>query len=204
MRRGARILGTAFLALLPLPCPAALEAWQIGVSAALYALPDEENFVQPTVRADRSRLHLEARYNYEDRDTTSLFAGANFTWGTERTLALTPLLGAVAGETDGIAPGLEADFTAGLFEAYAEAEYLFDLDDSASSYLYAWSELSVWPTERWRAGLVGQRTRVYRTEREMQRGLLLGLSFRRVEGTVYLFNPGDDDAFTVVSLGLSF
>jgi len=179
-------------------------AWDVNLSAALYALPDEENLVQPTVRADRDDLHLEARYNYEDRSATSLFLGANFAWGEDTSLALTPMVGVLFGDIHGLVPGLEVDFGAGRFEAYTEAEYVVDLDDGASSFFYAWSELSLWPTERWRLGLVGQRTRVYQTDRDIQRGALLGVVFRRVEGTVYLFNPGSDDHFTVVSLGLSF
>jgi hypothetical protein len=156
-------------------------SWSFGISGAYYALPDEADFVQPTLRADRGRLHLEARYNYEDRESTSLFAGATFELGSKVKLALTPMLGGVAGRTDGVVPGLEADLAAGPFEAYAEAEYVFDLGDGASSYFYMWSELSVWPTEWLRAGVVTQRTRVYQTDRDIQRGLLVGVSFRRVE-----------------------
>ena len=192
------------MAVLLTACLPASATWDVALSAAAYLLPEEENFVQPTLGGDRGALHLEARYNYEDRHTMSLFCGANFGWGDETTLSLTPMLGAVVGDTDGIVPALEATFAAGGFEAYAETEYVFDLEDSTSSYFYAWSELSFRPSERWRAGLVGQRTHVYRTDRDVQRGLLLGLSFRGLEGTVYVFNPTGDDTFTVVSLGLTF
>ena len=75
-----------------------------------------------------------------------------------RELALTPMLGGLAGNTEGIIPALEADFSAGIFGAYAEAEYVFDLEDSSSHYFYMWSELSLWPTEWLRAGVVTQRT----------------------------------------------
>jgi hypothetical protein len=190
------------------PAPAAAAesetSWELGLSGSLYVLPDEEDFVQPTFRADHGVLHLETRYNYEDRDSVSFFAGANFEFGDNLKLALTPMLGGLAGNTEGIIPALEADFTAGIFGAYAEAEYVFDLGDSSSKYFYMWSELSLWPTEWLRAGVVTQRTRVYKTEREIQRGLLLGFSFKRLEGAVYFFNPGSDDHFTVVSLGVSF
>ena len=179
-------------------------SWEFGASGALYVLPDEEDFVQPTFKADRGILHLETRYNYEDRESASFFAGANFEFGDKVKLALTPMIGGLVGETDGIIPALEADLTIGPFEAYGEAEYVFDLGDSESSYFYMWSELSVWPTEWLRAGVVTQRTRVYRTDRDIQRGLLVGVSFKRVEGAVYFFNPGSDDHFTVVSLGVSF
>ena len=178
--------------------------WEFGLSGALYVLPDEGAYLQPTFKADRGILHFESRYNYEDRDSTSFFVGANFELGDKVKLALTPMIGGVAGRTDGIIPGLEADFTAGPFEAYGEAEYVFDLDDTESNYFYMWSELSLWPTEWLRAGVVTQRTRVYQTDRDIQRGLLVGFALKKLDGTVYFFNPGADDHFTVVSLGVSF
>lgn len=183
---------------------AASPSWEFGLSGALYVLPDEDDFLQPTLRIDRGRFHLEARYNYEDRDSTSLFVGANFELGDKVSLALTPMIGGLAGHTDGIVPALEADLSVGPFEAYAEAEYVFDLDDSSSKYFYMWSELSFWPTEWLRAGVVTQRTRVYQADRDVQRGLLLGLALGKLEGAVYFFNPGADDHFAVVSLGVSF
>ena len=179
-------------------------SWEVNLAGSLYVLPYEEDFVQPTLRADRGRLHLETRYNYEDRNSASFFAGANFEWGDTVQLTLTPMLGGLVGDTDGIVPALEADLTWRKLAAYAEAEYVFDLDDSSSKFFYMWSELSLWPTEWLRAGLVTQRTRVYQTERDVQRGLLVGFAFKKLEGTVYFFNPGSDDHFTVVSLGLSF
>jgi hypothetical protein len=178
--------------------------WELGLSGALYVLPDEGDYVQPTFKADHGLFHFETRYNYEDRDSTSFFLGANFEIGDKVKLALTPMIGGVMGHTDGIIPGLEADLTAGRFEAYGEAEYLFDLHDRSSKYFYMWSELSLWPTGWLRAGVVTQRTRVFQTDRDIQRGVLLGVTFKKVDGTVYFFNPGADDHFTVVSLGVSF
>ena len=52
--------------------------WEFGLSGALYVLPDEGDYLQPTFKADRGILHFESRYNYEDRDSTSFFVGANF------------------------------------------------------------------------------------------------------------------------------
>lgn len=194
----------------PVAQPAAPEpedeetGWEFGLSGALYVLPDEEDFVQPTIKADRGLFHFETRYNYEDRDSTSFFVGANLEWGDKVKLALTPMLGGLVGQTDGIIPALEADLTAWKLEWYGEAEVVFDLEDSDSHYFYMWSELSFWPTEWLRAGVVAQRTRVYQTQRDIQRGLLLGFTLERLDGTVYFFNPGADDHFTVVSLGVSF
>src|SRR5262245_42478658 len=186
------------------PAATSAPAWEFGLSGGLYVLPHEEDFVQPTFRADRGRLHLEARYNYEDRNSASFFAGANFEWGEKVTFALTPMLGGLVGDTDGIVPGFEADLAFWKVEAYGEAEYVFDLQDSSSHFFYMWSELSLRPIEWLRAGLVTQRTRVYQTERDIQRGLLVGFTYKKLDATVYFFNPGSDDHFTVVSLGVSF
>jgi hypothetical protein len=183
---------------------ASTPSWEFNVAGALYVLPDEEDFLQPTLRADRGRLHLETRYNYEDRDSVSFFAGASFELGDTVSLTLTPMLGGLVGQTDGIVPAFEASLSFRRLEAYAEAEYVFDLGDSSGHYFYMWSELSLWPTEWLRAGLVTQRTRVYQTERDIQRGLLVGFSYRKLDGTVYFFNPGSDDHLAVVSLGISF
>jgi hypothetical protein len=183
--------------------PAAAE-WDIRVSAATYVLTDEDNYVQPTVTADHGALHLESRYNYEERRAVSAFVGWNARFGETTKLELTPMIGGVVGGVDGVIPALVADFSWRRIEAYAEAEFLIDVRDISSSFVYSWSELSVWPTERFRAGGVVQRTRVLRTPREVQRGVLVGAAASRVEGTVYYFNPGSDDQFLVVSIGIRF
>jgi hypothetical protein len=81
---------------------------------------------------------------------------------------------------------------------------VIDTDDFDNRFLYHWSEASVWFTEQIRAGVVTQRTRVYDTSRDVQRGLFLGATKGRVEGTVYVFNPFDDDHFVVASIGVTF
>jgi hypothetical protein len=184
--------------------PAAAPSWSFDVSGALYVPPDEEDFLQPVVGADRGRLHLEARYDYEDHESASFFAGANFAFGSKVELSLVPMIGGLVGRTDGVVPGLEADITVGPFEAYGEAEYVVDVGDRSSSYFYMWTELSVRPTGWLRAGLATQRTRVYQAEREIQRGPLVGVEWKSVSASAYWFNPGADDWVVVVSVGVSF
>jgi hypothetical protein len=179
-------------------------AWSVSVSAAWYNPSADSDFIQPTIKADRDWLHLESRYAYEDRKSLSFFAGMNFEFGQDVTLAVTPMIGGLVGDVDGIVPAAELDFTVWRFEAYGEAEYVFDLQDSGSKYFYMWSELSARPMEWLRAGLVTQRTRVYRTERDIQRGPLIGVSLSKMDATFYLFNPGADDRLAVLSIGVSF
>jgi len=170
----------------------------------MYFLPDEDNYLQPTVTADRNALHLESRYRYEDAGSTSVFAGWNLEFGDTVKLELTPMFGGLFGRANGVIPAVEGTFTWSRLEIYSEGEYVIDVSDTANSFFYAWSELSFWAPDRLRVGAVIQRTRVYQTPRDVQRGFLIGASASRVEGTFYFFNPGSDDHFYVASVGVKF
>jgi hypothetical protein len=178
--------------------------WSVRASAAAYLLPDDDDYLQPTVAADLDALHLEARYNYEDRDSASAFVGWNLAFGTAVTLQLTPMFGIVGGNTEGIIPALEAELTWRGLELYAEGEYVTQVGRGGDPFFYNWSEASFWVADWIRAGLVTQRTRVRDAPRDIQRGLLVGLAGSRLEGTVYYFNPGSDDHFLVTSFGVTF
>jgi hypothetical protein len=182
--------------------------WSARASVATYILPDDDNYVQPTVTADGDALHLEGRYNYEDRHSFSGFVGWNLEAGSKVKLEVTPMFGGVVGDTNGVIPAIEATLSFSRFEAYSEGEYVIDVDNHDDRFLYNWSEVSVWATDWLRAGLVTQRTRTFlvpqHSERDIQRGLLAGVSIRKVEGTFYLFNPGSDDYYVVASISLSF
>ncbi len=180
------------------------QAWEVRASAAVYVLPDEENYVQPTVAADHGGWHLETRYNYEDRNSLSAFVGWNLEFGSAVVLQVTPMIGAVAGSTDGIVPAVLLDLAWKRLEFYVEGEYVLDLNEFDDRFAYHWSEASIWITEQLRTGLVTQRTRAYDTAREIQRGLIIGAAFGRVEGAVYFFNPFEDDYLIVTSIGVTF
>ena len=90
---------------------------------------------------------------------------------------------------------------------YSEGEYVIATGRRSNRFLYNWSELSLWATDWLRAGMVTQRTRIFRTfrtTRDIQRGALVGVAGSRLEGVFYLFNPGSDDHYYVASISVSF
>jgi hypothetical protein len=178
--------------------------WSFSAAAYAYFIPDQRDYIQPTVTADRGRLHLEARYNYEAHETGSAWVGYNFKSGEELSLELTPMLGGVFGDTNGIAPGYRLLLGYWKLELSSEGEYLFDLGDEPESFFYNWSELSISPLEWFRIGLASQRTRVYQTGLEVQRGILLGFTYKQLDFTAYVFNLGWEDPTLVFSAALSF
>jgi len=178
--------------------------WSVAGSALYYALPDDENYVQPMVVARRDRLHLEARYNYEDRDTGSLFGGWAFGGGKEFTWEAIPMLGAVIGHTDGVAPGCTITLAWKQLSVYSENEYVVDFADREGDFFYDWSEVTWDPADWIGVGVVTQRTRAYQSDRDLQRGVMARFAKGAFTGAVYWFNPGSEDDFAVVSFGAGF
>lgn len=198
----------------PVPAPASVapvpaeeadgQAWSFSAAAYTYFLPDEGDYVQPTLTADRGRLHLEARYNYEDRETVSAWIGYNLSFGEKLTLDLTPMLGGVFGETDGVAPGYRLSLAWRKLELSSESEYVIDAGDSSESFFYTWSELAWGPADWCRVGLVVQRTKAYQTDFDVQRGLLAGVTYKDLDLTAYVFDPGEGQPTVVLGLSLGF
>lgn len=178
--------------------------WSYSAALYFYALPDDDNYVQPAFSADRGTLHLEARYNYEDLNTSSIWAGYNMSVGETVQIGFTPMLGAVFGNTRGVAPGYRLSVDWKQLEFYTEGEYVFSYDGREDSYFYSWSELAIAPLDWLRAGIVAQRTRAYQTERDVQPGLLLGVAVNSFMLTAYAFNPDKDDSVYVISIGIDF
>jgi len=179
------------------------EQWTAAASVYAYFPPEGGNFLQPTLTADHDWLHLEARYNYEELDTGSVWFGYNLAGGRQVEWTFSPMLGAVFGELSGVAPGYRGSLSWRTFELDSEGEYVIDTANSSASYFYNWSELSLGLFDRLRIGVVVQHTHVYRSEREIQRGILAGLSYQRVDLTGYLFNP-DHAATVVIALTVSW
>jgi hypothetical protein len=187
------------------PLPADATHWAYSATASYYAFRDQSDFMLGVATAEQGPLHLEARYNYEAQDSGSLFAGWKFSGGEKLTYELTPILGAVFGQKEGIAPGFEASIEYGIVDFYTETEYVRDLEVRQDSFTYSWNELGLSPLEWLRFGLATQRTMVYQSDRDIQRGLFAQLLLGKVTLGLYVFNPDDsDDRFMVYSLGAKF
>jgi hypothetical protein len=177
--------------------------WEFNAAVNFYFIPDDF-FVLPVFRADKNKLHLEARYNYEDRETFSCLVGYNFSGGNDFEYTITPMIGGVVGLSDGFAPGLEITLGFKGFELYSEAENYFDFESSENNFFYMWSDLTYSPTDWLWFGISAQRTRLYQTDLDIQRGLLLGAGWKQLELNTYLYNIGFDDPFVLISISKGF
>lgn len=180
------------------------QQWAFTASVYTYLVPDDRDYVQPTVTADRGWLHLEARYNYEALDTGSVWLGYNVSGGEKLAWELTPMMGGVFGDVDGIAPGYKGSLGWWKLEFYSEGEYVYDSNGSRDSFFYNWSELTLSPVAWLRLGMVTQRTRLYDSDRDIERGVLIGLSLGRVDLTTCVFSPDESEPTVLLAVTLSY
>jgi hypothetical protein len=183
--------------------PADTSTWAFSAEGNLY-LFQGQSILLPVFRADKNKLHLEARYNYEDLQTFSAWAGYNFTGGQELEYTITPMIGGVVGLSNGIAPGLEFTFDYKKFELYNESEYFVAVDTKENNFLYSWTDLTYSPTENFFFGISAQRTRLYKTNLDLQKGLIIGGGKKNWELTGYLYNLGFDTPFGIITLEMEF
>ncbi|MFZ0582919.1 MAG: hypothetical protein WA690_13640 [Candidatus Acidiferrales bacterium] len=187
----------------PIPLAPA-NPWEFNLSVSGYDVPHGESYASPTFMADHDALHLEARYNYEGLRTGSLWAGYNLKAGKKLFLEATPMIGGVFGNVVGIAPGLEFTVTYKKLQLYSANEYIFDTSTKADNFFYTWTQLTYSPVPWFSAGYVVQRTRTFQTKLDIQRGLLVEFTRKKVTFATQIFNPGETDPVLVFSLGYSF
>jgi len=116
------------------PGSSASNPWSFSLTADGYVVPHSEFFVSPTVAADREWLHLEARYNYENQQTGSLWIGYNFSVGHKLVFEATPMIGGVFGNTTGVAPGFEVSLSYKRIVLSSSGEYVFDTKNQNGSF----------------------------------------------------------------------
>lgn len=177
--------------------------WSISADLNTYFIPNN-TFLLPVLRADKGVLHLEARYNYEDFKTFSAWLGYNFNGGKKIEYSITPMLAGVIGNSNGLAPGLELTLAINKFELYSEQEYLFEFSDRTNNFYYNWTDLTYSLKDWFWFGLSGQRTRLYKTDLDIQRGLILGGGFKHWEFTGYLYNLFFDEPFVLLTLTFNY
>jgi hypothetical protein len=70
--------------------------WGFSLAILGYLVPNNISYGSPTFTADHRWLHLEGRYNYENQQTGSLWAGYNYNAGHYLVLSVTPMAGVVS------------------------------------------------------------------------------------------------------------
>jgi hypothetical protein len=178
--------------------------WEFSLSTFTYLAQHARDYVNPNFTADRDWLHLEARYNYEELKTGSVWFGYNFSTGEKLKFEVIPMLGGVFGDITGIAPGYTITVRYRSIELSTQAEYFFDAGTSAGDFFYSWSELSASPADWFRVGTVVERTQASGSNSDVRRGPLTGFKYKDVDLTTCWLAPGSSEATFVFAVTVNF
>jgi hypothetical protein len=187
----------------PAPTPAS-PPWELSLDTFYMDPPGSASYLSAILSADRGQLHLEGRWNYEDRNTGSISVGWSMPWEGEVHGSITPMIGVAAGDTDGIVPAVSLAVNWKSLSFTSEAEYLIGTSSGSQDFVYSWNELTYAFSERFVVGLVGQRTNVFDQDLTIDRGFLVGVALGRTRLTAYVFNPDLDDPYVSLALGAAF
>jgi hypothetical protein len=198
-------IATAQIGQIKPPVDTSASPLSVSASGYYYFFPGSENNTLTLIGyLDYKSLHLEPRYNYEEQNTGSVFAGWKFEAEGKVSFAATPMIGVVFGSLKGFAPGLELELSYKAFDLYSESEYVIDQAGSEFNFFYTWTELGYSPVESFRTGISAQRTRLYETGLDIQRGIFAEYSFWKLTAGVYYFNPFSTDNFVIASFSIDF
>ena len=176
--------------------------WAVGLYLNL--MPDI-TYLLPTVALSWNRFYAEARYQYEDLDTGSLWLGGSFAGGDALTYWIAPIAGGAFGQTNGLGLGLVAELAYGRLSLSTSSEYLFDLAANDASFFYSWPEWLVQVHDRATPGITLERSLPRDLDTELNTGLTFYTSARRITASFYAFNPWDADAdFYILGIGTEF
>jgi len=86
--------------------------------------------------------YFETRYNYEDLQTFSLYFGKSFYAGQKAAIEITPMIGGVVGNINGLSPGFNFALDYLRFTTASQTQYTFDLKYPGSSFFWDWTNFS--------------------------------------------------------------
>jgi hypothetical protein len=146
------------------------------------------------------KWYAEARYNYEDIRTFSLYAGRVFSGKDDLTWSVTPMIGGMAGKMNGGSFGLNSAFSYGKFNLSSEAQYSVSAASREDNFFYNWTELWYEPVDWIYTGIALQHTRMFASNSLVDPGVLLGFTYNQWSFPLYSFNPLSNQRYFVVGI----
>jgi hypothetical protein len=173
-----------------------------GFYITLEMVRNEIPVIAPQIWTQYRKIYFEARYNYEDTRTFSLYSGFPLVYDNNAEIEFVPLVGAVAGQVNGISPGFNLNASYKGFNLFTQLQYTFDLWDKANSFFLDWSTISIDLTGQFAAGAGLQVYKPVNETAEILFGPMLRFRFGNFSTEVILYNLWDD--LPKIALGISY
>jgi hypothetical protein len=150
-----------------------------------------------------NKWYTELRYNYEDANTVSLFAGKSMSAGNDFSFTVTPMAGYSVGRFTGVSLAANVDVEWKDFYVSTQSQYSLGTRKDVTSFFFNWSEIGYSISDRVFAGVAMQYT-LQEGLKSFEPGLLAGLSFKNISFPVYAFSPFNAERYFVIGLNYEY
>lgn len=178
---------------------------QIGFEQYCYVQDKKMTTLVPIFNYEtNNHWYTEARFNYEELNSLSLYVGKNFTREGKLSYSIIPLVGGVAGKFRGASTGFNAVVEYSDFFFSTQSQYTVSFYSNHSDFFFSWCELGYQPWKWFYAGLTVQQTYLQEAESICSEpGIVVGFSMGRFTFPLYVFNPLSNSNYFVLGLNLS-
>jgi len=145
------------------------------------------------------KFYCELRYNYEEKDAISFNAGKIFLIPGKFQTTLTPMLGITAGSLKGYSLVLNQETEWKKFYFSSRSQYCRSFSKEYPGFFYSWLETGYNISPVVFTGIALQ-CRRQANNREMDPGIMSGLSLKNISVSFYVFNPLCADSYFATGL----
>jgi hypothetical protein len=142
----------------------------------------------------------EARYNFDELNTFSMYAGRKFTGRGSLSWEATPMVGGLLGQMTGGSVGVNVGMDYKKMFFASQSQYSFSVENNTDRYFYNWTELGYNATKWLYAGLALQQTNIYKAIGQLEPGCMIGFSVRNWTIPLYAFNTGNQETYFVLGV----
>lgn len=177
---------------------------KIGIENYNYLGRANNNMIVPMIHIEtKHNWYAELRYNYEEAQTLSAFAGKTFTGGKSFAYNVTPMAGVSVGNFAGLsfAANMEIDWK--NFYMASQTQYSIATKRSADNFFFSWSELGYNITDYIFGGLAIQYT-LEQEKNVVEPGFVAGLNFKNISIPFYVFSPFQAGQYFVLGLNYEY
>lgn len=165
--------------------------------------PEESSFVPMLHFQTSSNWDIELRYNYEDAQTLSAFAGKTVEGGENLRYSVTPMIGFSAGRFTGISPAINGEAAYKKMYAWAQSQYSIAANKTAGNFFFNWSELGYNISPLLYSGIAMQYTQQHNKD-YFDPGFVAGMNFKSISIPVYVFSPFKQDRYYIIGLNYEY
>jgi hypothetical protein len=153
---------------------------------------------------NKSNWRIEARYNYEELRSGSIYVGKKISReNKEVSWAVTPLAGLVVGKFTGGSLGVNMEVQRGKLFFCSQSQFSFTHSNAQNNFIFSWSELVLEP---WPWIFFGTSLQYLKgTNRPMstfEKGVVVGLNFRKWSFPVYAFNLTNGNRYFIIGVNI--